>query len=146
MALNINILRKTTIYSCILGAGLAILALIPALMPTISLFFLPFLSGIIILIALKKLDKDLLKGLETKDFTLLGGISGTICCGSFLIVFAPLVLLLRIFIKTYYTYGIDFLNFFLATVLIISIMLIFFATNATGGLLTGFLINYFNKN
>ncbi len=146
MALNINILKKTVIYSSIFGAGAAIFALIPALMPVISLFILPFLSGIIILTALIKLNKDALKGLDTKDYTLLGGISGSICCSAFLIIFAPLVLLLKVFIKTYYTYGIDFLNIFLAIVLIFSVMLIFFATNAAGGLLAGFLINYFNKN
>lgn len=146
MALNIEILKKTAIYSSILGAGLAIIALIPALMPTISLFLLPFLSGIIVLTALEKLNPDTLKTLDTKDCTLLGGISGSICCGSFLIIFAPFVLFLKLFIKTYYAYGIDFLNFFLASVLIVSVMLIFFATNAVGGLLTGFLINKFNKN
>ncbi len=43
MALNIEILKKTAIYSSISGAGLAIIALIPALMPVISLFLLPFL-------------------------------------------------------------------------------------------------------
>ncbi len=146
MALDLEILKKTAIYSTIFGAGLGIIALVPALMPTISLFLLPFLSGIIILIALEKLNPGILKTLDTKDCTLLGGMAGSICCVSFLIIFAPLVLFLKLFIKTYYTYGIDFLNFFLASVLIISVMLIFFATNAVGGLLTGFLINRFNKN
>lgn len=146
MALNTDIIKKISIYSAIFGAGLAVLALIPALMPTISLFLLPFLSGIIILLALKKLSPDTLKGLQTKDFSILGGIAGTICCTSFLIIFSPMVLILKIFIKNYYTYGIDFLNFFLASVLIISIMLIFFSTNAVGGLFTGFLINWFDKN
>ncbi len=146
MALNIEILKKITIYSTIFGAALGIIALIPALMPVISLFVLPFLSGIIILIAMKKLDNQMLKNLDTKDFTLLGGIIGAVSCTSFLIIFAPLVLVLKFFIKTYYTYGIDFLNFFLAAVLIISIMLIFFATNAAGGLFIGFLLSRFNKN
>lgn len=146
MTLNTDTLKNTSIYSAIFGAGLAIFALIPALMPTISLFLLPFLSAIIVLTALKKLSPDTLKGLQTKDFAILGGISGTICCASFLIIFSPMVLILKLLIKNYYTYGIDFLNFFLASVLIVSIMLIFFSTNAVGGLLTGFLINWFEKN
>lgn len=145
MTLNINTLKIISTYSAIFGAGLGILALIPALMPTISLFLLPFLSGIIILLTLAKLSPDTLKDLITKDFAILGGISGIICLIAFLIIFSPMVLFLKIFIKNYYTYGIDFLNFFLASVLIISIMLIFFATNAAGGLLVGFLINWSGK-
>jgi len=146
MALSVDIIKKTTIYSAIAGAGFAIFALIPPLMPSISLFILPFVSGIIILTALKVLNPDTIRPLVMKDFAILGGISGMLCCASFLIIFAPMVLLVKFFIKTYYTYGIDFLNFFLAVVLIFSIMLIFFATNAVGGLFAGFLINWFDKN
>lgn len=145
MSLNVITLKNTAIYSAIFGAGLGVCALIPALMPVISLFLLPFLSGIIVLLALKRLNPDALSGLSTRDFAILGGISGTICLAAFLIIFSPMVLILKILIKNYYTYGIDFLNFFLASVLIASIMLIFFATNAAGGLLAGFLFNWFNE-
>ncbi len=146
MTLSTKIVKKIAFYSAILGAGLGITALIPPLMPVISLFILPFLSGIIVLLTAAKLNPETLKTLETKDYAILGGISGTICCTAFLTIFTPMALLIKLIVKTYYTYGIDYLNFFLAAVLIFSIMLILFTINAAGGLLVGFLINWFRKN
>ncbi len=42
MTLSTKIVKKIAFYSAILGAGLGITALIPPLMPVISLFILPF--------------------------------------------------------------------------------------------------------
>ena len=72
---------------------------------------------------------------------MIGGISGF----SFLIVFTPLVLLIHLIFKDYYAYGINYLNFFIAMVFIITISIIFLITNAGGGLLAGFLIKQFDK-
>ena len=67
MTLSTKIVKKIAFYSAILGAGLGITALIPPLMPVISLFILPFLSGIIVLLTAAKLNPETLKTLETKD-------------------------------------------------------------------------------
>ena len=42
MAADINIIKNISVFSAIFGAGLAFLALIPALMPVITLFHPPF--------------------------------------------------------------------------------------------------------
>ena len=136
MALNIEIIKKTSVYSAALGALLAVLALIPALMPAISLFILPFLSALIIFSILRITEKNLPE-LEIKEYAVLGAGIGGIAGFSFLIIFTPLVLLIHLVFKDYYAYGINYLNFFVAFVFII--------TNAGGGLLSGFLIKQIDK-
>jgi len=144
MTLDIKTLKITCVNSALFGALLAIPALIPNIMPYISLFLLPFLSAVILLIFMEIRFPGTQK--EIRDYALLGAVIGAVSCFSFLIIFSPLTLLLHFFIKTYYTYGLNFLNFFLAIILLISIMLIFASTNAAGGLLVGFLIKQFRKN
>lgn len=139
-----NTLQKICVYSTIMGVGLAIPALIPNIMPIISLFVLPFLGAVIVFITMK--IRNELSITDMKDYALYGGIIGTISCFSYLMVFSPLVVLINFFFKNYYAYAINYLNFFLASVLIISIALIFFITNAAGGLLIGFLLKQFGKN
>ncbi len=139
-----NTLQKACVYSAIMGAGLAIPALIPNIMPIISLFVLPFLSAVIVFGFMnfkKELDID-----EMKDYALYGGIIGTVSCFSYLIIFSPLVVLINFFFKNYYAYAINYLNFFLAGVLVAAVALIFFITNTAGGLLIGFLLKQFRQN
>lgn len=146
MITDIKTLKNTCVYSSIFGAILGFAALFPNIMPIISLFVLPFLAAIIVLLLMKMhhvLDVD--KIVEMKNYAILGGIIGAISGFSFFIIFCPMVLLIHFFVKTYYTYGINFLNFFLAIVFLIVIMLIFITTNAAGGLLIGVLIKQFPK-
>ncbi len=147
MTININTLKKCSVYSALLGALSAIPALVPHAMYIIALFLLPFLSAPAILLFLqaKEVPENLTQ-LEVKDYTVLGAIIGAVSCFSFLIIFSPLVILVHIFIKNYYTYAINILNPFLAIVFLITIALIFALTNAGSGLLTGFLIKQFVKN
>ena len=58
MAADINIIKNISVFSAIFGAGLAFLALIPALMPVITLFILPFLSAMVIFAALRLTNKS----------------------------------------------------------------------------------------
>lgn len=143
MASDINIIKKVSIISAIFGAGLAILALIPVLMPVITLFILPFLSAVIIFTVLKFTDKNLC--FEMKEYAVIGAGIGGISGFSFLIIFTPLVLLIHLIFKDYYVYGINYLNFFVAFVFIITISVIFLITNAGGGLLAGFIIQQLDK-
>lgn len=147
MTIDILSFKKLNVYSAIFGAGLGIPALVPNIMPVISLFILPFLSGIIILTLMKireEIDKN--QELTIKDYALFGAVVGITSGFSFLIIFTPAVVLLHLLMKNYYTYGLDYLNFFLACVLIISVTLIFGTTNSVGGLLVGFLLKQFSKN
>lgn len=144
MTTEIKTLKKALVNSAVFGAGLAIPALVPNIMPIISLFVLPFLSAIVVLIYMLKtqtLGVD-----DMKDYALLGGIIGAASCFSFLVIFCPLVVFINFFQKTYYNYGINYLNFFLAIILLASLMLIFLVTNAAGGLLVGFLAKQFRRN
>ena len=139
MAADINIIKNISVFSAIFGAGLAFLALIPALMPVITLFILPFLSAMVIFAALRLTNKSY--NFEMKEYAILGGITGAISGFSFLIIFTPLVL----FFKNYYTYGINYLNFFVAIVFIVTISIIFLITNTAGGMLAGLLEKQFDK-
>ena len=143
MPTDINIIKKISLYSAIFCLFFSFLALIPALMPIISLFILPFLSAVIILIAIKIIDP--MQETDIKEYAVLGSMIGGISGFSFLIVFTPLVLLIHLIFKDYYAYGINYLNFFIAMVFIITISIIFLITNAGGGLLAGFLIKQFDK-
>lgn len=143
MTTDINIIKKALIFSAIFGAGLAILALIPALMPVITLFILPFLSAIIIFATLRFTEKNI--NFKMMEYAVFGGSIGGICGFSFLIIFAPLVLLIHLIFKNYYAYGINYLNFFVAFIFIITISAIFLITNAGGGLLAGFIMQQIDK-
>ena len=113
-------------------------------MPAISLFILPFLSALIIFSILRITEKNLPE-LEIKEYAVLGAGIGGIAGFSFLIIFTPLVLLIHLVFKDYYAYGINYLNFFVAFVFIITISIIILITNAGGGLLSGFLIKQIDK-
>lgn len=144
MAANIETIKKISIYSAVLGAGLAVLSLIPQIMPVITLFILPFLSAIIIFTVLRFKDKAA-NILDIKEYSVIGGGIGAISGFSFLIIFTPLVSLVHLIFKNYYAYGINYLNFFVALVFIVTISVIFLITNAGGGLLFGFLAKQLDK-
>lgn len=141
MALDNEMIKKTGIYSAILGAGLAIAALIPMFMPTISLFILPFLAAPIVLTVLKV--KKIAENLVMRDYAILGGAAGAVSGLVYLVIFCPLVLLIHLFAKNYYAYGINVLNLFLVIILFISITCIFIITNVAMGLLTGIIVQQF---
>lgn len=145
--MNIGTIKKISIYSAIFGAALAVFALIPALMPVISLFILPFLSAIIIFTILRLTENadSSLKEFEIKEYAIFGAGIGGVAGFSFLIIFAPLVLLVHLIFKNYYAYTINYLNFFVAFVFIITISVIFLITNAGGGLLFGFIAKQLDK-
>ncbi len=147
MTADISIIKKIFIYSVILGAALAVLALIPALMPIISLFILPFLSAIIIFTILRFIEfkKESTLSFEIKEYAVLGAGIGAVCGFAFLIIFTPLVLLIHAIFKNYYAYTINYLNFFVAMVFIVTISIIFLITNAGGGLLFGFIAKQLDK-
>ncbi len=144
MAANIETIKKISIYSAVLGAGLAVLSLIPQIMPVITLFILPFLSAIIIFTILRFKDRTA-DTFDIKEYSIIGGSIGAISGFSFLIIFTPLVLFVHLIFKNYYAYGINYLNFFVALVFIITISVIFLITNAGGGLLFGFLAKQLDK-
>lgn len=147
MAANIDMIKKISVYSAIFGAALAVLALIPAIMPIITLCILPFLSALIIFTILRftEKNKNVANSLDIKEYAVLGAGIGGISGFSFLIIFTPLVLLIHFFFKDYYAYGINYLNFFVAFVFIVTISIIILVTNAGGGLLAGFLIKQLDK-
>lgn len=143
MVTNSNFFIEAVKISAVAGAALAIAALIPAFMPVITLFILPFLAAPAIIAYFKVIKK--LPSFEIRNYATLGSIIGTVAGTTFLIIFCPLVLIIHLIFPKYYAYGINFLNIFLALILFVSIICIFGFMNVAMGLLTGFLINYFNK-
>lgn len=142
--ISFKYLKNLAIYSAILGAGCAIISLIPFLMPIVSLFFLPFLGAIAPMVLLIKLDN--FNSDENKTFAILGSLSGFFICLSYCVVFVPLVFLIHLIFKSYYDYGVQYLNLFLSILFFIMIAIVYVLTNAVLGLIFGIIFNYIKQN
>lgn len=142
--ISLEHLKKLAIYSAILGASFAVISLIPVFMPVISLFLLPFLGAIAPIILLIKLDN--FDSGENKTFAILGAISGFCICLSYTVIFAPLVFLIHLIFKSYYDYGIQYLNLFLLILFFIMVSIVYVTANAALGLIFGIIYNYIKLN
>lgn len=142
--ISLEYLKKLAIYSVILGAACAIISLIPFFMPVISLFLLPFLGAIAPIILLVKLDN--FDSGENKTFAILGAISGFCICLSYCIVFVPIVFLIHLIFKSYYDYGVQYLNLFLSILFFVMVSIVYVTANAALGLIFGIIYNYIKQN
>lgn len=142
--IDFKFIIKLSIYSLILGGICAILSLIPFFMPFFSLFFIPFLGAFIPLILLIKNEKFYSE--ENKTYSILGAISGLCMCISYIAILVPFVLIFHLISKSYYDYGIQYLNFFLFILFFIMIALVYMTTNAVCGLIVGFIHKYIKGN
>ena len=133
--------KLLAIYSVILGGACSILSLIPIFMPFFSLLFLPFFGCIAPFLVLILKDEIQIKYLKT--YAVLGALSGICLCFGYFIIFVPLVRLIVLINKNYYSYGITFLNPFLAVMFFVMIASVYAITNSVVGIATGFVYNYF---
>jgi len=140
--MNIVIVKQGAILGALLGALIGVVALINPLMIYV-LFTLCFLCAPIVMIFMKK--RNMLGYLDSQQGATLGGIIGFTSTLGFFILFIPLVLIIGVIFKTYYTYGIPYFinlqSLWLFLVIIVMIAATLAMTNAVMGMATTYIYN-----
>lgn len=138
--MNLLLIKQTAILSAILGGILGILTLIPFIN---GFSFLLLVAGIsaVVIIYMKK--NNLIGIIDVKEGAILGAIIGFISFVAFSIVFIPLVALVGLIFKNYYTYGVTYLlrasGFFVLVILVIFLGLLSALMNSFTGLVTAYI-------
>lgn len=144
--MNELVVKRAVMFSLILGALLGLISLIPSLIG-IGIFILSFFSSVIVILFMKNNEKYL--GLiDTQQGAILGAIAGFFSGVGFFISFCPMVMLISLIFKKYYTYGIPFiiqeaLWLFFIIIFMVSIMMAML--NSPGGMAMAFIFNRFEK-
>lgn len=140
--MNELVLKRAIIFSLILGATLGLLALIPALVG-ISLFVLAFLSSAIVMIYMKA-KENFFSSLDIQQGATIGGVIGFFSGIGFFISFAPMVMILHLIFKGYYSYAIPYIvqdALWLFLVIIFMVAIMFALTNAASAMGVTFVLN-----
>src|SRR5574344_1672430 len=133
--MNLLLIKQISLLSAILGAILGIITLVPFIN---GFSFLILLVGVaaIVLVYLKK--NDLIGIIDVKEGATLGAIIGFVSFIAFSVAFIPLVSIIGLIFKNYYTYGILYLlkasGFFVLVMLVLFMAILSALMNAFTGL------------
>lgn len=144
--MNQLIAKRTAIFALILGALIGLASLLPFLIG-FSLFILAFFSSVIVMVYMKK-DEKHLSFLTNEQGAIMGGIIGFFATVGFFLTFSPMVCILRMIFKTYYSYMIpDMLHdaMWLFFVVVIMVGFIFALTNSATGMGVSWFFNQIEK-
>lgn len=136
--MNPLLVKQTAILSAILGGILGVLTLIPFIR-NFSFLLLVLCASAIVIIYMKK--NDLIGIIDVKEGAILGAIIGFVSFIAFSVVFVPLVALVGLIFKNYYTFGIIFMlksGFFVLIMLVIFLGILSALMNAFAGLVTAY--------
>lgn len=137
--MNLLLIKQTAILSAILGGILGVLTLIP-FVRNFSFMILILCISAVIIVYMKK--NDLIGIIDMREGAVLGGIIGFVSFIAFSLVFVPLVSLIGLIFKGYYTYGIIYMlkvsGFFVLVMLILFLALLSALMNAFAGLTTAY--------
>lgn len=138
--MNQLIVKQAAVLSAILGGILGILTLIP-FVRNFSFMLLILAVSAVIIIYMKK--NDLIGIIDVKEGAILGAIIGFISFIAFSIVFVPLVALVGLIFKGYYTFGISYMlkvsGFFVLIMLVLFMGILSALMNAFAGLVTAYM-------
>lgn len=138
--MNPLIVKQSSILSAILGGILGVLTLIPFVRNFSFLLLILCISAVII-IYMKK--NDLIGIIDVKEGAILGAIIGFVSFIAFSIVFVPLVSLVGLIFKGYYTFGITYMlrisGFFVLIMLVIFLGILSALMNAFSGMVTAYM-------
>ena len=138
--MNPLVVKQTAILSAILGGICGILTLIP-FVRTFSFLILILCISAIIIIYMKR--NNSIGVLDIKEGAVLGGIIGFVSFIAFSIVFIPLVTIVGLIFKNYYTYGISYMlkvsGFFVLVMLVVFLAILSALMNAFAGLTTAYI-------
>ncbi len=144
--MNQIIAARTAVFSLILGAALGLLALFPFLIGYV-LFILVFFSAVIVILYMKKNDKHL-GIISIQDGALLGALIGFSSCIGFFISFSPMVCILKLIFKNYYSYAIPdafAMGVWLFLIIVLMVAGMFAMTNAAIGMGLAWILDFFEK-
>ena len=133
--MNQIIAKKAAIFALILGAMVGIASLLPFLIG-FSLFALSFFSSVAVMLYMKNGEKHI-SYLTNEQGAILGGLIGFFATIGFFVTFSPMVSILHLIFKKYYSYMIpDMLSsaFWLFCVIVFMVAFIFALTNAATGM------------
>jgi len=145
--MNELVVKRASIFALILGATIGLASLIPTLIG-LGLFLLSLLVAPIVMIFMSK-DEKHLGILNNEQGAILGGFIGFFSTIGFFAAFSPMVCILHLIFKNYYSYTIpDMLNTasWLFFVIVFMVAFIFALTNAASGMGIIYLMNKINKN
>ena len=144
--MNFTIIKRASIFAIILGAFIGLISAIPS-MVGFSIFVLSFFTSAIVIFYMKSNDKHL-GYIDNQQGTILGGIIGFFSGVGFFITFCPMVCILHLIFKTYYSYGIpDVLKdaFWLFIVIVIMVSIIFGVINCATGMASAWILDKIEK-
>lgn len=137
--MNPLLVKQASILSAILGGILGILTLIPFVRNFSFLLLILAISAVVI-VYMKK--NNLIGIIDVREGAILGGIIGFVSFIAFSIVFVPLVAIVGLIFKGYYTFGITYMlrvsGFFVLIMLVVFLGILSALMNAFAGLATAY--------
>lgn len=137
--MNPLLVKQTAILSAILGGIIGVLTLIP-FVRNFSFMILILCIAAVIIVYMKK--NDLIGIIDVKEGAVLGAIIGFVSFIAFSIVFIPLVSIVGLIFKGYYTFGILYMmrvsGFFVLILLVLFLAFLSALMNAFAGLTTAY--------
>jgi len=133
--MNQLIAKRGAIFAFMLGAVIGLASLFPFLIG-LGLFVLGFFSSVIVMLYMKKNEKHL-SYLTNEQGAIMGGIIGFFATIGFFLTFSPMVCILSMIFKSYYSYMIpDMLKsaIWLFFIVVIMVGFIFALTNSATGM------------
>lgn len=144
--MNQLVVKRACIFSLIFGAFVGLFALIPPLIG-LCLFVLLFLSSVVVILFMKKNEKHL-AFITNEQGAILGGIIGFFATIGFFITFTPLVCIISLIFKSYYSYTIPYMlnqALWLFFIVVFIVAAIFALTNSASGMGIAWLSGYLEK-
>ena len=144
--MNETVIKRVMIFSLILGATIGLLSAIPAIIG-VCLFILSFFSSVIVICYLRQ-KENYFSYLDNQQGATLGGLIGFFSGIGFLASFCPMVIILHLIFKTYYSYAIPYIiqeALWLFLIIVFMVSIIFAMTNAASGMVVAFVLIRFAK-
>lgn len=137
--MNQLLIKQAAILSAILGGILGVLTLIP-FVRNFSFMLLILCISAVIIVYMKK--NDLIGIIDVREGAILGAIIGFISFLAFSVVFVPLVAIVGLIFKGYYTFGITYMlrisGLFVLVMLVVFMGILSALMNAFAGLVTAY--------
>jgi hypothetical protein len=141
--MNTLLLKQIAILSAILGAGLGVLTVIPFI-NGFTFTILMLATSAVVIIYMKR--HELIGMINVKEGAIIGAEIGFVSFIGFSIIFIPLVSIIGLIFKGYYTYGILYLlklsGIFVLVMLVIFMAILSALMNSFTGLLTAYVYEF----
>lgn len=141
--MNQLIVKQAAILSAILGGILGVLTLIP-FVRNFSFMLLILAVSAVVIVYMKK--NYLIGIIDAREGAILGGIIGFVSFIAFSVVFVPLISIIGLIFKNYYTFGILYLikasGFFVLVMLVIFMAILSALMNSFAGLVTAYVYEF----